>query len=240
MILNLGQANANAISKHTKVPRQAVYRTLQELLHKGLVEKVLTTPYEFRPTPIDMGLSILIKERIEDCRLLEKKAEEIFQRSKSSREISSKKEPRLLVIEGIEAINQLFKRKHNEAQNSADIITTVPRLIQILNYNLDNYKGGLERGVKYRVLVDQPENEDVFFRKLQILLTYPNFKLGIMSSDCGPVKVNMAVFDGKVSNFNFFPSKMLHESPVISTNHPSILAMFESHFEACWKKAKKK
>ena len=120
------------------------------------------------------------------------------------------------------------------------MITTVPRLMQILNYNLKSYKKSVERGVKYRIIVNQPQNEDVFLKKLQTLLTHPNFKLGIMATECGIIKVNMAVFDGKDSNFNFFPSKMLNESPVISTNHPSILAMFQSHFEACWKKAKKK
>ena len=112
VILKLGQTDANTLSKHSRVPRQAIYRTLQELVHKGLVEKVLTTPYEFRPTPINDGLSILIKQRLEDCRVLEKEAQDLFERSKSSRKISSTEEPGLSVIEGIEAIIRLYRKKH--------------------------------------------------------------------------------------------------------------------------------
>ena len=111
--------------------------------------------------------------------------------------------------------------------------------MQILNYNLENYRKAAKRGVKYRVIVDQPLNEDAFLRKVQILRETPNFKLGILPSRHGCIQVNMAVFDGKDSNFNFFPSKMLNESPVVSTNHPSLIAMFESHFETYWKKTKK-
>jgi sugar-specific transcriptional regulator TrmB len=238
-ILKLGQADAKTLSKHSEVPRQAIYRTLQELMSKGFVEKLLTTPSEFRSTPINMELSILIKQRQKDYLILEKKAEELFKRSRNSKEISSKKEPVFSVIQGIEAVTRLYRSKHDKAKKRIDVVTHVPRLMQILNYNLENYRKATKRGVKYRVIVDQPLNEDAFLRKVQILLENPNFKLGILPSRYGCTQVDMAVFDGEDSNFNFLPAKMLNESPVVSTNHPSIIAMFESYFETYWKKTKK-
>ncbi|MEM2108426.1 MAG: hypothetical protein QXL10_03985, partial [Candidatus Bathyarchaeia archaeon] len=55
----------------------------------------------------------------------------------------------------------------------------------------------------------------------------------------GCVEVNMAVFDGAEANLSFHAARMLEESPVISTNHPGLIAMFKSHFEAHWKQARK-
>jgi hypothetical protein len=51
------------------------------------------------------------------------------------------------------------------------------------------------------------------------------------------ISVNAAIFDGKEASFCFYPSKPLTESPIIWTNHPSFLAMFQSHFENIWKSA---
>jgi sugar-specific transcriptional regulator TrmB len=54
-LLGFEETDGRTISAKAKIPRQEVYRTLDELEKKGLVEKVISSPYKFKATPLDLG-----------------------------------------------------------------------------------------------------------------------------------------------------------------------------------------
>lgn len=62
-LLSLGQATGKALSQHSKVARQEVYRILKELQEKGLVEKIIVMPTKFKALPIEDCLRTLIERK---------------------------------------------------------------------------------------------------------------------------------------------------------------------------------
>ncbi|MEM4733518.1 MAG: helix-turn-helix domain-containing protein, partial [Candidatus Bathyarchaeia archaeon] len=52
-LLQQKKATAKTISNFSKIARQEVYRVLSDLYEKGLVEKIIAKPTEFKAVPIE-------------------------------------------------------------------------------------------------------------------------------------------------------------------------------------------
>jgi sugar-specific transcriptional regulator TrmB len=232
----LEEANARTLSKETNVPRPEVYRTLGELQEKGFVEKVITTPYRFKVTPIEYGLQILMVQKVQQFKELQEKTKE-FLRKIQNRPIETMKEQeyRFIMVEGRERLLQIIKDEHDNVQQSVDILSTLTRWLQILDLCFKDYEKALARKVKYRVVIEKPRGEINFPENARALLAEPGFELRLSR---GPLVTNAAIFDQKEATFNFIPSKSLAESPIIWTDHPSFIAMCQDHFEKIWKAAR--
>jgi sugar-specific transcriptional regulator TrmB len=60
-LINIGKTDVKTLAKQAKVPRQAAYRTLGELQEKGVVERIISLPQEYKAIPPQDGLTIMIK-----------------------------------------------------------------------------------------------------------------------------------------------------------------------------------
>jgi len=233
-LLRMGNANGRTLAEHAKVPRSIVYRALDELQKKGLVEKEISQPFTFIATPIQHGLQMLIDQKFEECKKIRKETEKFLKKTKSNQDTSfGDQEFKLLMIDRKERIIQRMRQQHDNAKLNVDVLSTPQRWLQILHDCMQNYEKNLSRGVKYRVVLDNCNLDLDRQKNIQALLSKPTFNLRL---SC-PLSVNAAIFDGKEATFSFYPSKPLTESPVIWTNHPSFLAMFQSYFENIWKTA---
>ena len=140
-------------------------------------------------------------------------------------------EYKFTTLEGKERIIQIIKLQHKKVQRSVEILSTLQRWLQIVNYCLEDYEKALERKVKYRIIIEKPEYEIILPENVQALLAKPNFELKFTLS---ALPTNLGIFDNEEATINFFPSKSLVESPIILTNHPSFLSMCQDHFEKIW------
>jgi len=234
-LLKLGLTSGNTLYKNTNVPRTIIYRTLNELQRKGLVEKELTTPYTYKATPIKYGMQILISQRREQYKKVVSKAQEFLQKTQNyNEENSMNNEYKFSIIEGRERILQVMKQNHKEGKKCVHGLTTLERWMQILTYCFEEYKEGIARKVKYRLVVQMPSYDFIFPERVQALLAKPNFELKATYS---PLQTNTGIFDAKYATFNFFPAKPLGESPLLFTNHISFLSMAQDHFEKVWESA---
>ena len=235
-LLKLVEADGKTLTKNTKIPRTEVYRMLDELHSKGLVEKeIATKPYKFRPTPLRLGLEILMTQKTQQFKEIERKTEMFLQKNSINLlETLPKQEYRITVIEGKPRILQVIGNQHDQVQHKVHIISTIERWLQIIDCCFENIKHSLERGVQYRVVLANSKNKINLSHASCDLITKPNFKLRFSKK---PLQTNAAIFDGKEATFNFYPSKALKESPILWTNHPSFLSMFEDHFKITWKSA---
>jgi sugar-specific transcriptional regulator TrmB len=233
-LLKMEEADGRALSKNSNIPRPVVYRTLDELQKKGLVEKEISiAPYRFRVTPIDYALEILMMQRFQQYQGVQEKTKEFFLRMQNCREKTQKEqEYKVVMIEGRERIIQKIRSLHDNVQRSVDILSTPQRWLQISDFCYENHKQALERNVKYRIVIEEPSVRIEFKENLKTLLAKPNFKLKFSRS---ALKTNSAIFDGNEATFNFFPSKSLAESPIMWTNHPSFISMCQDQFDKMWK-----
>ena len=233
-LLRLKESDANTLSKKTNVPRSAVYRVLDELQKKGIVEKIISAPCKFRATPLKFGLQILLSKRVQQLKQIQEETKSLLQKVQILYEQQPPEQDyKVIVIEGKERIIQRIKLAHDNVQRSADILTTLTRWQDFVHHCYENHEKALDRGAKYRIIIEKPECELNFEEDILVLLEHPNLELKFSRN---PLKTNSATFDQKEATFNFFPSKTISESPIIWTNHPSFLSMGQDHFRNIWTK----
>lgn len=235
-LLKTGETDARTLSKKTGLPKPEVYRTVKELQEKGLVEKELTAPSKFMATPIQFGLQILMNQKVKQFKKVQTKIKAFLRKNQTCRlEATQKQEYKLVVIEGKDRLMQKIKLEQDNVKRSVDIISTLQRWFQILDSCLESYLEALERGVKYRVVLEKPLGTIKFPEKIQALLSEPNFKLRLSEV---PLINNVAIFDENEATINFFEGKPLGESPVIWTNHPGFIQMCQDHFDKVWESSR--
>jgi sugar-specific transcriptional regulator TrmB len=236
-LIKLGETDARTLFKKANMPQPEVYRILEELERKGLVEKEMTTPSKFIPTPLDLGLQILMNQKMRQCWELQKKMKDFLRKNQScSIEASRDQERALIVIQGKERLMQTIKLEHDNVQRIVDIISTLQRWSQILEFCLEGYIRALDRKANYRVIIEKPIGKIDFQENIQLLLSKPNFELRLHK---GPLKINAAIFDEMEATINFFEGKPLGESSIIWTNHPGFIQMCQDHFDTVWKSSQK-
>lgn len=79
-LLKIGKADGRTLAKHSNVARQEVYQILRDLHEIGLVEKVIRTPSEFKPVPIQAGLSVLLINKTKEYRETEEKTKKLLKK----------------------------------------------------------------------------------------------------------------------------------------------------------------
>lgn len=236
-LLRFGKLNVRNISHHSKVPRQEVYRVLDELREMGLIEKIITLPCEFKAVPLNDGMQILISQKADQFDAMQAKVKKILQKSQScTLETPSDREYKLVLLDGKVRLMQTIKLEHDNVQRTVEIITTLQRWLQILDFSFQNYLKALDRKVKYRVIIEKPAGKIKFPENIQALLAKVSFELRL-SKD--PLKINAAIFDENEATINFFVGRSLNESPIVWTNHPSFIQMCQDHFDKVWKSAEK-
>jgi sugar-specific transcriptional regulator TrmB len=236
-LLKRGEMDGKSISKSAKVPRPEVYRTIDELQKKGLVEREISTPYKFKATPLDYGLQVLQLQQVQKCREMQEKTKEALRKFQSLfLKPSEEQEYRLMMVEGKARLVQIMKLEHNNVQQTTAILTTLQRWLQILDFCLQEYTEALDRKVKYRVVIEKPAEKIMFPENIKALLAKSNFELRLSKEH---LRINAAVFDENEATINFFEGKSLMESPIIWTNHPGFIQMCQDHFDKVWKSAEK-
>ena len=145
---------AREISKTTSITRQDVYRILPALQKDGLMEKTITSPTRFKATPLKVGASILIRNKIaQHNALLEKvnmmTAESLIKQS------AIDEEPEFILIPENEAVVQKISQITSSVQTSLDIITSKRRLPRAILEFFDERMQALKRGVKIRIVTEK-------------------------------------------------------------------------------------
>ncbi|MCW4019121.1 MAG: hypothetical protein NWF00_10680 [Candidatus Bathyarchaeota archaeon] len=74
-LVTVGTTTGRITAKAANVASQDVYRVLTELQEKGLAEKIIAKPNKYKPTPVQNGISALLKQKIKEYNENEKKAE---------------------------------------------------------------------------------------------------------------------------------------------------------------------
>jgi len=231
-LLKFGKSDAKTLANNSNVPRTEVYRALEELQKKGLVDKEIDLPVRFVAVPPALGLlNSIIQKREEIENIAEKTVDFIKQFEPAQESSNNLQEYNITVIDGRKRILQKIKEQHDKVQHTVDIITVLPRWLQIMDECLENYKKALERGVQYRLIIGLLNDVGDLPKSLEGLVGKPNFKI---KPSAAIQQINSAVFDKKEATFNYHPRKNLGASPLIVTNHPSFIELAQGYFESIW------
>lgn len=230
-LIKLEEADVKTLCKNVNIPRPAVYRVLGELQKNGLVEKKICKPFKYSATPIQIGLQLIMMRNLHEFKELQKKTKKLLRNIQyfdGKRPQEQKYE--IGFVEGKDRIIQRIKNEYDNVKKSVDNLTTLQRFLQITDCCLESIAKALDRNIRHRIVIEKT-SEIVFPENVYALLAKPNFEMRISSDR---LRTNAIIFDQNIVTFNFYPSKSLKESPIIMTNHPSLISMCQDHFDKVW------
>jgi sugar-specific transcriptional regulator TrmB len=231
-LATLGQETVRTISKNAGVARQDIYRISSELQKLGLVEKVIAAPNEFKAIPLTEGISILLQRVHEERVESHKKIVKLMRRYKDSNVKANFKESQFILVPEKELRLRMRKIIEN-TQTSIDTITTLNNF----RYDMPDFdrifKKALKRGVKFRFIIDIPENANSLPEISMALTKNPLLKIRYIttSSLCA-----LSICDKKESIIAISETCGIgiNKTPALWSNNPCFLRIAQNYFEMTW------
>jgi sugar-specific transcriptional regulator TrmB len=239
-LVSIGEANGKTIWKCSGVARQDIYRVLTELQEKGLVEKTLAKPTDFKAIPIQEGLEILLTRKNVEFKDIEKKTKELEERIRNDQNItkSQNETSQFYLVPSKEASLRKRKKCIGSTQKSLDISTSWRRFLQITSTQIDDLLAASNRGVKLRWVVSKTEKEtspkiiQECIQKLSCEIRY-HFPITTELSEAA-----LAVFDGKEVLVVTDPDQTFFlDSEMLWSNSLPIASLMQHYFNLLWEKA---
>ncbi len=228
-----GKATIKTISKTANVARQDIYRLVAELQELGIVEKIITTPNEFRAIPLGDGINILLKNKQRESSEARKKALKLIRRHKNENPTvqPEKERPQFIMISEKKALAIKLKEIIETAKESIDSTCSwkkFPKGLGMLGVAVEK---ALRRGVRIRFIVEKPEHINSWPKTAEILMKNPYFKVRTIPY---PPTGILAIYDKKEALLATSTSGNAVGSPALWTSNPGLLAIAQEYFEQMW------
>ena len=240
-LTTIGECKAGKVSEFSKVTRPDIYRVLRELQSLNLVEKIIGTPEEFVATPLEKGISILYEARLTKLRNLHEKTEKLVSKF-------AKSKPRVMTTSGnfkfVETsergavLAEILERNKGRNWQTLDIVSSWKRAARWSIVNRKEIDETLNRGVKIRLVVDEPNGASKSsLRNLDVLNKKPFFQLRFASSE-PPALLSIEDNDEVNMILNPTPYGVGGFGRCLFSNHPGFVGLTRAYFDSLWAKSK--
>jgi sugar-specific transcriptional regulator TrmB len=231
-LIRNSESSTKQIARSTSLNRGNVHNALVELSQLGLVEKIISVPIKYKAVPIDDAVSLLIAEKACEFTGIQTKAEKLVHQIKTnSNQVESNDEESALILVPAKRLLSLGEKAFNEAMHSIEVIASRKKFHSwITRYSKPNLEA-LERGVKMRVILNEPEPGYMMPDPMNLLTSVPNFNLKYT-----PImpKTHFSIYDGKIVFCNTSTSSELTDSPSCLLRNSCIVSAFKELFELRW------
>lgn len=233
-LTRLGSAKVNTISKFSSVARSDLYRTLNRLQELGLVEKVISSPLQFRATPLDQGLLLLLKSRTREQRRLRSKTLRLIRAFKDAgKAVSSEAEDsKFVLVPSGNLFLEKIRAAINESHVSIDLLLSWRRFsLGISDAFAEDFENAWSRNVKFRFIIDASEEEAVAKRVTHLCRGKPNCQFRFIPA---PPDYVFSIYDENEAFIIVDPKANLSDSPALWTNNSSLVSLIRDYFEILW------
>jgi sugar-specific transcriptional regulator TrmB len=230
-LTTLGATSVNDVMKLSGVPREEVYRKLQELQKLGLVERIFAKPLLFRAEPLEYVTTTRLKLKAEELAKLQIKTEEMlrdFKETKKNEKMKAGKSEIILIPEQ-KPLWERTKREMDKLKISLDTVCSWKKGIEWISSLHDLFVELLKKKVKIRFILGKTEPK--FPRFVEELQNNPLFQ--IKTSQALP-PASVSLYDRKICLIDTSTITSFIESPVLWSNNPSIVGMAQIYFDTEW------
>ena len=234
-LLRLGSAKANMIWRSSKVARQDIYRILNELEAKSLVEKIIDTPTEFKAIPLRDGLSFLLKEKVTEYISLKKKTEELLERfATRQKENTMTKEVEFKIISTKDAYLRILKEAAITTQTSIDVIDSFDNCYYRQMTDFELVMKLVKKNVKFRCITNAPKDGQCLPKTFTARNNH-NFEIRFIPTE--PV-ATLRIDDKKRVELTIITDiRKLDETPRLFSDSPCLVTILQDYFERVWNEA---
>jgi sugar-specific transcriptional regulator TrmB len=234
-LLKLNKASIKEIAKEANIDRSNCYRTISFLQNLGLVTMIVGRPNIYVGTPFKNGVAILLEQQKKNYEEVQKATANLVQRFNHERVADEivKGEKFAIIPKKTRFINKAIKSISN-SQRSIKCISSFKRFSQALNYSFETHKAALNRGVLEQTIINKPNKGQKIPQSLQALMKYPNFEIRYLVRL--PEALGSCVDNNQVGIL-VEPKQNVTESDMLSSMHPSLIAIFNEYFKNLWNNA---
>ena len=228
----LDNETIKTISKNSNLARQDIYRIMPSLERLGLVEKIIDKPTKYKATPIKIGFSTLLQQRIIHDAELQKKTSELL---KSLQEDKIKKEPtseesQFIITSEMSLLFKKLMKSTQDSKISIDSLGSWASFEGVVSEGVKEFKKAMERGVKIRSITEKPDDEKILNRCIKTLRKNPLYELRFVST---PAPSTLVIIDKKELNIGISNNAVCS----LWSNNPAIVALAINYFEDIWHRA---
>ena len=237
-LIKEGKTNVTRISEVSDIDKSNVYRALKDLEKLELIETQIGPSKIYKPVPLSICLSILLKKKKEDFYKLRKNLNKLAKEVDSFYEKANIPNKDVLKIypSGSFTFCRKWEKTLKKVQNSVDLIATEHREPKD-DPIWDIYVDLLKKGVKVRWIIDRSFGDDKEFamrvKQFQHLFRYPTIEMKICYNCLEPYGV---ICDNKLVIIFLCDKPPIKYAKTLWTNNRQILLNFKEHFEINWSK----
>jgi sugar-specific transcriptional regulator TrmB len=232
-LIRSGLSTAKTISKNSGIARPDVYRIMPTLEKLGLVERIVSAPCKFRAISRQHAFSVLMDRRIKETSELQAITKEMLKvfKNNTNRTVFEEAESQFVLVPEQVAIQRKKKRLERTAR-SFDVITSWKRFPNAFTFTYKKeVTEALKRGVKIRVIIDKPEEEEIVSDTIKHLEKHPAFKIRYSLE---PLTALISIIDKDEACVCTHTKTALTEDSFLWTNNPSLLSLLQDYFEILW------
>lgn len=233
-LVEIGRSTITQIAHSSKVARADVYRTMTALQDLSLVEKMIANPIEFEALPLQDGLSLLLQRKNKENKELQARATKLLNENENkSVQMFQNLKTQFVLIPAKEAAFRRNRKAIEETKISIDVISSWKKTNQALFAWSQEIKEATKRGVKLRIIQEKPDADRLpaFSRLFE---NTPKIEIRYIP-ECSP---DLTLWDKKEVFLTILPDAKLDQSPILWSNHPSLVLIMQDYFESKWATAK--
>jgi sugar-specific transcriptional regulator TrmB len=234
-LTKFGEATVIMVSKSSNVDRGETYRVLSKLMDLGMVEKIIDSPNRYRPVSLAEALSILLDRKKQKDSLIQREIDRLLAESSSVDvgEPFEKEEPRTLLIPSGNHLANLMRERLANLQRNYDGISYFEEFELRINGYYEEYKRLLDRGVRIRFVLENPEDKLLSSNALDLLSAGSNFEVAFVRSK---VPACIGIYDDKEVQVSIARRVDLCAASAYWSNSPVFVALAKSCFDSFWTK----
>ena len=232
-LANLKTATAKTLSNASELATCDVYRTVRGLLKLGLVEILVTSPKEFRATPPEAALSILIERKKEKMKITVERANRLLSKMRSETDSLPFSETKMAIIPCGERASQFGMPMLLNTKKTMDCVQTNALFRKFIENSSNAIKTLLKRNIQIRFVVEDDKAIEKPNEELATLLKNQNLKVRFANAE---IKACILLHDD--ANAFLSSSPETASTPSYWSNNYCFIKVVQNYFETMWREAK--
>jgi sugar-specific transcriptional regulator TrmB len=223
-----------SISKVSTITREKVYCILPRLQEIGLVEKVLTSPSEYKAISLKKAISLLLELKTSETVIIKKRAQQVLLSLEEFDKLEQNSDEETIVVCKHEIGYDKRIRAMENAKVSLNVI--IPELTEDTgSYYLGVYSKAMRKGAHVRLIAQKPIQSKSVLETAAALTKNPMFEIKYGNS--AVPAMSLVVIDEKQITIATSAETFPKNYTVILARTPVLVALTLGYFKTMWNTA---
>lgn len=229
LIKNQKKLTVKQISQSANIARESIYRTLGNLVERGIVEKTIKNPIQYKAIPLKRALSLLYdQKKVQMNNIAKLTSEVLIDYDRNSKIIDIKEKDQFVLVPKKKQLLHRISEAMSHSKKSIKVITSWKRHLKAQKTYKKALNKALQNNIKIQVLVTGKPKYAPLPNFVKDFHDHPNTEVVVFES---PSKVIEIIIDDKEVFLITDPSADLTEAPALWSNNSSLIEALKTCFD---------